>query len=176
MPFNPLDEQGPPDELSNKPKHPRHRLGVASLALDASTHLVGRNAPEGILYSGGRDGLVMSWDLGIAMKKKAAVSSTAKRGRWEAMTGWGDDAIEEEEEDGDDRVVSDGDILGEVTQDRRRRASAAGEIPFEHQWETDISSFKPGMVRMCHFFSRLSSQWSKSQRASDNVLKCIRTG
>ena len=42
--------------------HPRHRLGVASLALDTSTQLVGRAAFEGILYSDGKDGLVMSWD------------------------------------------------------------------------------------------------------------------
>src|ERR1700751_2702756 len=43
----------------------RHRLGVSSLAVDTSTQLSGRNAPEGILYTGGRDGQVMSWDLGI---------------------------------------------------------------------------------------------------------------
>ena len=42
--------------------HPRHRLGVASLALDTSTQLVGRAAFEGILYSDGKDGLVISWD------------------------------------------------------------------------------------------------------------------
>ena len=42
--------------------YPRHRLGVASLALDTSTKLVGRAACEGILYSDGRDGLVKSWD------------------------------------------------------------------------------------------------------------------
>ena len=31
---------------SKELKHPRHRLGAASLALDTSTQLVGRAAPE----------------------------------------------------------------------------------------------------------------------------------
>src|SRR5258707_13274886 len=53
-----------------RPQHPRHRLGIASLALDTSTQLVGHHAPEGVLYSGGRDGLIMSWDLGVPLKRR----------------------------------------------------------------------------------------------------------
>lgn len=151
--YNRDDEPGTKG-ASLKSNQPRHRLGVASLALDLSTQLIGRNAPEGILYSGGRDGLVMSWDLGITMKKKSVDPANvgSNKGRWEAMTGWGDDSIEEEIEDGEERLVSDGDILGDVTTnaDRRRRAaSVSGELPHERQWETDILSFKPGMVRVC---------------------------
>ncbi|KAF8970943.1 hypothetical protein BDZ97DRAFT_1694202 [Flammula alnicola] len=138
------------EETSQAPRHPRHRLGVASLALDVSTQLIGRHSPEGILYSGGRDGLVMSWDLGIPMKRRkdqADANGGSRRGRWEAMTGWGDEAIEEEADDADEHPVSDGDILGDVTfslNKRRRAASVAGEIPHERQWETDLPSFQSG--------------------------------
>jgi WD repeat-containing protein 48 len=136
--------------------HPRHRLGVASLALDSSTQLVGRAAPEGILYSGGRDGLVMSWDLGLPTKRrkvKAGQSMTVGQGRWETMTGWGDDVLDDDLEDGDERV-NDGDVLGDVTDNLHRRRlrarSKAGEIPFELEWEIDLSTFRAGTV--CHLF------------------------
>lgn len=137
---------------SKRINHPRHRLGVASLALDTSTQLVGRPTPAGILYSGGRDGLVMSWDLGIPMKRRkvrADLSMKVRQGRWEIVTGWGDEVHDEDIEDGDERV-HDGDILGDVTDNlhkRRRRAqSKVGEIPYERQWETDLSTFQPGTV------------------------------
>ena len=132
--------------------HPRHRLGVASLALDSSTQLVGRAAPEGILYSGGRDGLVMSWELGLpTRRRKVTIGQSMKvgQGRWETMTGWGDDVLDDDLEDGDERV-NDGDILGDVTDNlhrRRQRArSKAGEIPFEREWEIDLSTFREGTV------------------------------
>jgi WD repeat-containing protein 48 len=119
--------------------HPKHRLGVASLALDAATHLVGRNAPGGILYSGGRDGLIMSWDLGLSMRARTqrygAVNGIRRLGgRWEGMTGWGDDTDEEED-------VMDGDVLGEVSGARRRRLSHADDdIPLGEQWEPDLQT------------------------------------
>ena len=131
---------------------PHHRLGIASLALDSSTQLVGHSSPEGILYSGGRDGLIMSWDLGLPLRRrkhKEIGSDRKNRGKWEALTGWGDDVIDEETDD-DERPTSDGDVLGEVTNsfDKRRRATtASGEFPYERQWETDLSSFEAGTVR-----------------------------
>jgi WD repeat-containing protein 48 len=136
-------------EGSQTPRHPRHRLGVAALALDVSTQLVGRSAPEGILYSGGRDGLIMSWDLGARMKKRKGPdgkNEARRRGRWEVMTGWDDEGLDEETDDAEERLVSDGDVLGDVTA-RRRPTSLASEIPYERQWETDMSAFQPGTVR-----------------------------
>lgn len=127
-------------------RHPRHRLGVASLALDTSTQLVGKSSPEGILYTGGRDGLVISWDLGIGMKKRVCDRGKSVSRKWEMLTGWADDVIEEEGED-DDRIASDGDILGDVNYRRQRTPQRSGEIPYEHQWETDLIAFKPGLVR-----------------------------
>jgi WD repeat-containing protein 48 len=123
---------------------------VVSLALDTSTQLAGRSAPEGILYSGARDGLVCAWDLKLQMRRReAAKSSTDSRrsgGRWEAMTGWGDDAIDEEAEDGEDRIRSDGDVIGDVNSPRKKRRWADGSIPYEFQWETDLDVYHPGKV------------------------------
>ena len=165
---------------SRRQKHPRHRLGVASLALDVSTQLIGRNAPEGILYSGGRDGLVMSWDLEMPMKRRKISdgNSQPRRGRWEVLTGWGEDFIEEEAEEGDERPVSDGDILGDVvdTLKKRRQASLIGEIPEERQWETDWSVFEPGVVSEPSLTFIMSYSGLSSELSSVSALKRIATG
>jgi WD repeat-containing protein 48 len=84
---------------------------------------------------------------------RSAVEGRAKRmrGSWEIMTGWGDDVIEEEE-DGDDRVGSDGDVLGDVvgSLERKRKMDAviADDIPYEQQWETDMDAFVPSNVSL----------------------------
>ncbi|KAJ7155376.1 hypothetical protein C8R43DRAFT_1234971 [Mycena crocata] len=151
----PSKHQPPPDqESAARSRHPRHRLGVAALALDTSTQLVGRSAPEGILYSAGRDGLVLSWDLGLPLRRRTPPDVPGKRGRWETLTGWADDAIDEEAEEADDRPTSDGDVLGDVTvgAGRRRRAfTGARELPHEEQWELEdaISKQRPSSFRQC---------------------------
>ena len=131
--------------------HPRHRLGVASLALDSSTSLVGHSHPEGILYTGGRDGLVISWDLGIPTKRRphryGIPEGSNGRGarRWEIMTNWADDIIEEED-DGEE-LPSDGDVLGEVTGRSRRRPNGVQDtIPEEEQWEVDEDALEARKV------------------------------
>ncbi|KAI0067430.1 WD40 repeat-like protein [Artomyces pyxidatus] len=145
-------------------RHPRHRLGVASLALDTSTQLAGKRGPEGILYTGGRDGLVISWDLGISMKartRKYGASNSGGPGRWEFLTGWGDDVIDEDVEE-EDELRSDGDILGEVKgSGRRRRRSVAGDgtIPFEQQWEADLDAFTPGKSSSFRQSAQIHSDW-----------------
>ncbi|KAM0745659.1 WD40 repeat-like protein [Meredithblackwellia eburnea MCA 4105] len=60
--------------------HIRHRLAVQALALDLTTAVTspsgssGNNdsdpAPGGILYLGGRDGLVSSWELGLPTRRR----------------------------------------------------------------------------------------------------------
>ncbi len=142
----------------NLPAHqantPRHRLGVSSLALDITTQLVSRPTPEGILYSGGRDGVVIAWDLNISMRQRAPQPDTPRHSstHWELMTGWGDE-IADDTLDEDKVLPSDGDILGEVKGSSRRRglssaAASPGFIPFERQWEGDVDAFRPGRVRL----------------------------
>lgn len=140
--------------------HPRHRLGVAAFALDTTTQLAGRGTPEGILYTGGRDGMIMAWDLGISLKRRShrQLIHTSSRlrsrrmGSWERLTrdDEDDNAIYEEEDDDDDWPTSDGDIIGDVRENEKRRGSRHAfkqtDPLHEHQWETNMSLFEPGQV------------------------------
>lgn len=56
---------------SNNP-HPRHTLPVSSLAIDLSTVLQDspERRPTGILYTGGRDGMIGAWELGLRLKRR----------------------------------------------------------------------------------------------------------
>lgn len=122
-------------EAPPKPCEPRHRLGVTSLALDTTTQLEGFAAPQGILYTGSRDGQVMSWDLGLTLRPRRSPSLRRNRAaRWETLTGMADADDETEEEE-----QRDGDILGDVKESggRRRKSSFRDDIPYEHQWELD---------------------------------------
>lgn len=126
-----------------KPRHSspaRHRLGVDSLALDTSTSLVGHSSPRGILYSGGRDGMLFAWDLHLRSSIRPhrrppshAIKSAGKR--WELLTGWGDEEEDEEEED----LPLDGDVLGDVSgATRRRRSTIDDPFPTERKWEVEV--------------------------------------
>ncbi len=144
----PLDTAASPSQVV---PGTQHRLGVSALALDDTTMLEGRDAPEGILYSGGRDGLVVGWDLGVGMRPKRTDVSPEheeqwriRSGRhWEMMTGWSDDAIDEEDGD-EDRIASDGDVLGDVTAFAKRRKPSKAS---DHTWEIDSDS--PAQVGVC---------------------------
>jgi WD repeat-containing protein 48 len=141
-------------EAEPQVRHPRHRLGVASLALDSATQLQGHDSPGGILYTGGRDGLVISWDLGMPMKRRERKPDSdfdghprRRVGRWEIMTGWADDAIDEEAEEGEEKSVGDGDVIGSVTPWRSKHHLQDDEsISYEQEWELDHEAFTPGKV------------------------------
>ena len=132
---------------------PRHRLGISALALDTTTQLVGCPSPEGILYTGGRDGLVISWDLKIPMRKRTRNGDVPRQGstRWELVTGWIDPVIDDLPDEDED-MRSDGDILGDVRGSARRRklssaTASSGSIPLESMWGPDVDAFRPGQVR-----------------------------
>ncbi|EJD00580.1 uncharacterized protein FOMMEDRAFT_142415 [Fomitiporia mediterranea MF3/22] len=137
-----------------KSRYPRHRLGVAAFALDTSTQFVGRDSPEGILYSGGRDGMVMMWDLGMAMKQRVpkfgspGQDGSRRMGRWEKLTIDEDDDNAIYEEEDDEWLTSDGDVLGDVIGSGGRRASRYWskqfDIPYGQRWELDVNSVNPG--------------------------------
>lgn len=175
----PLDNDTFQPPSPRKPSsYPRHRLGVSSLALDTSTILSGRTSPEGILYSGGRDGLVISYDLATPMRPRQVRLDDGLRmpgGRWEIMTGWGDLIIDEEAED-DELPVSDGDVLGDVVGGRKRSLSRSKVIPFEQRWETDVEAFRPGQVCLTIDDSRHLFTFGSSPANSDNARKCMVIG
>lgn len=137
--------------------HPRHRLGAMSLALDTTTRLEGRNTPEGILYTGGRDGLIISWDLGLPFRRRH--DGRYRRDpldRWEMLTGMGDETLAEEAEEDERR---DGDVLGDVKESggRKRRGSTTDQLPYELQWQLDTDALTSGSVR--HNIYHVTCNW-----------------
>ncbi|KAG8894581.1 hypothetical protein FRB99_001128, partial [Tulasnella sp. 403] len=123
--------------FTNAPsKTPQHRLGVTALALDTSTTLSGRPTPEGILYSGGRDGMIIAWEQGTPMRirnhRYPDLHTTGHH--WESMTGWDDEDSDEDEEDWVDP------------------SNTMLNVPFEERWEPDyegIHEHGPGTFRQC---------------------------
>lgn len=132
---------------SKSAEHPQHSLGIPALALDTSTQLAGKAGPEGILYTGGRDGLVASWELGIPMSRRIqrrgfeedeGGSGGGGRGDWVRWNELGgvDDYDDFAEEDEDDWVkLREGD----------------GKIPYEERWEVDREKIHGGKVRLVSF-------------------------
>ena len=142
--------------------HPKHRLPVASLALDSTTHLAGKPSPEGILYTGGRDGMVISWDLHLSARQRQTKPSKPQRGRWEMLTGWGDDWHDYGEDDTENEpsVGTDGDVLGEVSASARKRRKSNAASNKEEYWELDPGEFTPEQVNTLLFPRCLeTAQW-----------------
>lgn len=147
--------------------HPRHCLGITSLALDTSTVLSDASSPGGILYTGGRDGLVASWELGIPHKRRRGgryetIPGRGGRVKWEKVGDgaemWDDEEDSEEgyrgPEDEDDWSSDEEDLpiekLNGVSSDRvaeglRRRKAARGEVPYEDRWEVDTDQLDHGV-------------------------------
>ncbi|ORY31816.1 hypothetical protein BCR39DRAFT_587333 [Naematelia encephala] len=149
-------------QKQDEESHPRHCLGITSLALDTSTLLADSSSPGGILYTGGRDGLVASWELNVPHKRKRGGRYEVQPGRngttgakvkWERIgdgaelwddedddeDGSGgfdedDDGYSTEEEISEGWVGIDADRVGEGI---RRRRAARGEVPYEDRWEVD---------------------------------------
>jgi len=140
--------------------HPKHRLPVASLALDSITHLTGEPSPEGILYTGGRDGMVISWDLHLPTRQRPIKPSKPQKGRWEMLTGWGDNWYDDGEEDDTENepsVGTDGDVLGDVTASVRKRRKSSVASNNEDYWELDLGGFTPEQVNAPLFPSSLEA-------------------
>lgn len=93
--------------------------------------------------------MVISWDLGVPLKRRThRYGGTGQSSRrWELMTNWADDVIEEEIDEVEE-LRSDGDVLGEVTRTRRRALTVDQSIPFEERWETDLEAFEAKGVRV----------------------------
>ncbi|XP_006457085.1 hypothetical protein AGABI2DRAFT_229354 [Agaricus bisporus var. bisporus H97] len=92
------------------------------------------------------------------MKKRLNDRNDRASKKWEVLTGWADDTIEEEGED-DDRLASDGDILGEVSCRRQWVPEKSGEIPYEQRWETDLAAFQPRIRSQFRQRAELHHDW-----------------
>lgn len=126
---------------TNSVDHPRHRLGVSALALDTSTVLSGADAPGGILYTGGRDGLVASWETHIPHTKRRGRRyrpvpgrGTGGRVRWERL---GDGGADWEDDDGDDQGGDDSSSEEDDTPDGSGMPRKRRELTYEDRWEVD---------------------------------------
>lgn len=123
------------------------------MTIDLSTHIAGKPTPEGILYSAGRDGLVVARELGAPTKPRIrqhrespAARHRHRRGDWKAMTGWDDDQDDSDEEnDGSDEdSIPDFDepvlegIYGAPSRSTNPfRAPLDKSIPYERRWQVD---------------------------------------
>ncbi|KAF9227880.1 WD40 repeat-like protein [Gyrodon lividus] len=128
-----------------------------SLALDSTTQLEGRAAPEGILYTGGRDGQVISWDLGLPFRRMLP-SRRGRVVRWEMLTGMADETLDEETEEEERR---DGDVLGDVKESggRRRRSSMHHDIPYERQWELALERLEFATQAQFRQSAQMHTDW-----------------
>ena len=154
----------------------RHRLGVTSLALDSTTQLQGHPSPQGILYTGSRDGRVISWDLGLSLRPRRDPSSRCSRlTRWESLTGMVDETLAEETEEEERR---DGDILGDVKESggRKRRSSIHDDIPYERQWELVPETLSFNTVRRVYIPVMSWTNQAPRTHSFDIVQKCIQIG
>ena len=159
----PLAHSNSDGYFTTQANHPQHRLGVTSLALDTTTPLSGRAAPEGILYSGGRDGLIVAWEQSVPMRQRKTrygreESNDHVSGRWEALTGWDDDDFDTEDDD-------------------EELDAHIANIPFEDRWQPDyenIQEHKVGLLQV--LLLRIFTEFYFSQRSSVNAYNPTLTG
>jgi WD repeat-containing protein 48 len=118
---------------------------ITSLVLDTSTVLENHQSPGGILYSGGRDGLVASWELNVPHRKRRGrryelPPGRAAKVRWERI-GDGAELWDEEDEaefgEDVDGNSSDEDSQGWVGVDGEDTRKRKGEVAYEDRWEVD---------------------------------------
>lgn len=120
-------------------RHPEHTLGITALAIDTSTIIDNSSSPSrkktpgGILYSGGRDGLVASWELGLPFKKRdpteAYVGGGSRKGRRKVyLPRWAEDSYADDDvrdlEDDDGEEDEDNSSSDEETANLSRKTRA----------------------------------------------------
>jgi WD repeat-containing protein 48 len=102
------------NDVGRGSEHPRHTLPVTSLAIDTSTILADNqeHRPSGILYTGGRDGMIGAWELGLRMRRRKPTYRY-------------DDGLEEEDDDEEEATLG---LLDGVSQSTSL---------VDNQWEVD---------------------------------------
>lgn len=90
-----LVKSNEPKVTENLDTTPGHLRGVAALALDTTTILADATSPQGILYTGGRDGQLIGWDLNLPTTRRQGPRWTNRdRIEWERLDGDADDEDE----------------------------------------------------------------------------------
>lgn len=126
--------------------HPQHSLGVPAMALDTSTQLAGEGhgaGPQGILYTGGRDGLLAGWELGMRLRRRPAREGYDGPGKadWVRWNELGVDGEADDDADGEPPVAAPAGAA--YTSDRQR--SDGETVPYEDRWE--VEEYAEGEVR-----------------------------
>ncbi|GAA6032860.1 hypothetical protein JCM8097_000833 [Rhodosporidiobolus ruineniae] len=146
--------------------HPRHRLAVQALALDLSTSLSHNgeldSLPGGILYTGGRDGLLCSWELGLPTRRRKKHYGQSEEDEEDSSADEAVDSADEDDaeavgalelDDLESRPVANkakprrassqrrrasGSSTATTKQfDRRGSAATAEALPVSERWEVD---------------------------------------
>jgi WD repeat-containing protein 48 len=94
--------------------------------------------------------MVISWDLHLPTRQRPTKLPKPQRGRWEMLTGWGDDWYDDGEDGAENEppVGTDGDVLGDVTASVRKRRKSSAALNKEEYWELDPNDFTSGQVRI----------------------------
>ncbi|BGP44760.1 hypothetical protein JCM10450v2_000574 [Rhodotorula kratochvilovae] len=124
--------------------HPRHRLAVQALALDLSTSLSHDHdgletqdaSPGGILYTGGRDGLLCSWELNLPTKRRKRAYGRR------SLDDEDEDAVDSDDEDGAVLVNHKSRTMSTSSAATTRQASAGATLPLQDRWEVDADAVK----------------------------------
>ena len=136
----------PRQAVAPEATHPAHCLGVTALALDKTTLLHGQDAPAGILYTGGRDGLVASWEQGVPMKR-AEKGVEEEYVKWEKI-GVVDDEEETEEDD------SEFGYIGGNTRSTGDAIARKGRDDGSAKWIVDHEAIQGGSLGVSHSLAR----------------------
>ena len=179
QPLDPPSLMLPPRSPTAGPSRiqPQHCLAVSSLALDLSTIVVQADTdgdsrrPRGILYSGGRDGLVCAHDLALPMRPRSRRARggraeqrrrhSARRTRYGMSDDEDDSSMGEEDEDEDEKDSEDEAADMAVDAQIAQRASSSSpslsgplspppprtrpdlRLPYEQRWEVDTATLGP---------------------------------
>lgn len=151
---------------------PLHCLAVSSLALDLSTIVVQADTdgesrrPRGILYSGGRDGLVCAHDLALPMRPRSRMARggraeqrrrhSARRTRYGMSDDEDDSSMGEDEDEEKDSEDEAADMAVDAQIAQRASSSSPSlsgplppppqrtkpnlRLPYEQRWEVDSAA------------------------------------
>lgn len=119
--------------------HPRHRLAVQALALDLSTSLDHDGPPGGILYTGGRDGLLCSWELNLPTKRRKRAYGRASADGAEDDD---EDAVDSDDEEGARLIQQKPRTMSASSAATTKQNTPGAHLPLQDRWEVDAEAVR----------------------------------